>query len=49
MDRVVTMAETYLSKGNNQRNMGTNGPDKWVNPDFQNFINTEIIGAKLQT
>jgi hypothetical protein len=25
------------------------GPDKWFSPDFQNFINTEIIGAKLQT
>ena len=24
-------------------------PDKWFNPDFQNFINTEIVGAKLQT
>jgi hypothetical protein len=24
-------------------------PDKWFNADFQNFINTEIVGAKLQT
>lgn len=24
-------------------------PDKWFNPDFQNLINTEIVGAKLQT
>ena len=24
-------------------------PDKWFNPDFQNFINTEIVGAKVQT
>jgi hypothetical protein len=24
-------------------------PDKWFNPDFQSFINTEIVGAKLQT
>jgi len=24
-------------------------PDRWFNPDFQNFINTEIIGAKVQT
>jgi hypothetical protein len=21
--------------------------DKWFNPDFQNFINSEIVGAKL--
>jgi hypothetical protein len=24
-------------------------PDRWFNPDFQNFINTEIVGEKLQT
>jgi hypothetical protein len=24
-------------------------PDRWFNPDFQNFINTEIVGAKVQT
>ena len=24
-------------------------PDKWFNPDFQSFINKEIVGAKLQT
>jgi hypothetical protein len=24
-------------------------PDKWFNPDFQNFIDTEIVAAKLQT
>jgi hypothetical protein len=24
-------------------------PDKWFNSDFQNFINTEIVGAKIQT
>jgi hypothetical protein len=24
-------------------------PDKWFNADFQNLINTEIVGAKLQT
>jgi hypothetical protein len=24
-------------------------PDKWFNPDFQNFINKEIVGAKVQT
>ena len=22
-------------------------PDKWFNPDFQNFINSEIVGSKL--
>ena len=24
-------------------------PDRWFNPDFQNFVNTEIAEAKLQT
>jgi len=23
--------------------------DRWFNPDFQKFINTEIVGAKLET
>ena len=22
-------------------------PDRWVNPDFQNFIGTRIVGTKL--
>jgi hypothetical protein len=22
-------------------------PDKWFNPDFQNFINSKMVGAKL--
>jgi hypothetical protein len=24
-------------------------PDKWFNPDFHNFINKEIVGAKVQS
>jgi hypothetical protein len=49
MGRMVTMDETYISKRNHQRNMKQIEPDKWFNPDFQSFINKEIVGAKLQT
>jgi hypothetical protein len=43
------MDETYISKRNYQRNMETNRADRWFNPDFQNFVNTEIVETKHQT
>lgn len=46
MGRLVTMDETYISKGNYQGNMETE-PDRWFNPDFQNLVNKEIVGTKL--
>ena len=47
MDRVVTMDETYFLKGTIKETWKQIEPDKWFNPDFQNFINTEIVEAKL--
>jgi hypothetical protein len=43
MGRVDTMDERYFSKGEPWKQIE---PDKWFNPDFQNFLNTEVVAGK---
>lgn len=38
------MDEKLFSKGNNKLHMETE-TDKWFNSAFENFVNTEIVGA----
>ena len=45
MDRVVTFHEKLLRKGTIGETWKQVEPDRWFDPAFQNFINTEIIGA----
>ena len=47
MGRLVTMDETYISKGTIKEIFKQIESDKWFNPDFQNFVNTEIVGTNL--
>ncbi|MGI0050444.1 MAG: hypothetical protein ACRD8K_01790 [Nitrososphaeraceae archaeon] len=43
MERLGIVDETYFSKGDRKKLWKQIEPDKWYNPDFENFINEEII------
>lgn len=46
MGRVGTMDETYFSKGTIKETWKQIERDKWFNPDFQNFLDTEVVVGK---
>jgi hypothetical protein len=46
---VITINEKLFSEGNDKGNMKQVDQDRWFNPAFQNFLNTEIVGRNFET